>query len=231
MEDLLDYYKGLANHVADRWNSIRHDAYEGIPYRHLIALIEDHIKDERGKIDSLPSDRREEALFHLNQVISAHNHNYSWLDRTLAERTNFIDWWKTHINEEFQSIRAQAHDSRKLVLLTHGTAMLTSLTALGAIQTTIYTSSFLTVALGSLVGFILAIIAQIIWLESYGSVFNKLNADFKPTHSILRVRAYGRYLKKRFNREIIWSTRITYISVAVFPLYSFLAIAVAFHAK
>jgi len=223
-----DYGK-LAQYISIKWDLIRSAAWQGEPYRHIILELEDILRDERALLEEERSEGGSPDFSGLNSVVFVHNHNYSWLDRTLNERSEFVTWWKEHIEKELAELKHSANDSRKLVMLTHGAAMLTSMTALGAIQQNSYVPSFLAVSLGGLFGFMLAVAGQIIWLESYGDTITTLRADFKSSKKIIRFRAYGRYMKKRWNGEVVWSIRLTYASVVVFPIYSVLAIALAFN--
>lgn len=223
------HYNQLAQFISGRWEIVRNAAWEGEPYRHIILEIEDLLRNERESLENMRRDGVEVDFSALNSIVSLHNHNYSWLERTLNERTEFVSWWKNYIDQELADLKHSTNESRKLVLLTHGAAMLTSLTALGAIQQNNYVPSFLAVSLGGLFGFVLAVIGQVIWLESYGHAMGRLKSDFKSSKRIYRFRAYGKYIKKRFDREIIWSIRLTYASVIAFPIYSVLAIAIAFH--
>lgn len=222
------HYKDLSKSVSNLWEITRNSAWHGEPYRHIILRI---LKDENQLIENRKTEGLDFDFSPLNQIINSHNQNYSWLSRTLDDRNAIVNWWQNHLDQEVSALKNSINDSRKLVLLVHGTAMLTSMTALGTIQSPSYVPSFLTVALGALLGFCVAVIGQVVWIEYYGDAITTLQVDFKTTNKMNRFRAYRRYIRKRWDKEIIWSARLTYLSVVIFPIYSTLAIVLALFSR
>lgn len=218
---MADKYEEFGPYLEERWKFINKNAWDGYPIRHLVQSLEDDL-------DWLRSEAEEEdALDKFNPLVFEHNRQRMWIERTIQNREHFVKYWRSESELQYTKLVDNANESRKLVLLTHGAALLGSLTALGALQNNQYEASFLAVAIGALIGFIIAIIGLIVWLECFGDLISTIRNQNIEIATIQRLRAYSRYWQKRWKREVIWSIRLTYASVVVFPLYAFLAIILA----
>lgn len=215
--------------LKDGWDKIDAEVYTGgYPHAHMILALDDLINWEREYILQAAKDKGTEPDFgDLNSLVQYHNHRRAWLDRTTQLRSEFVHWWSEQLTSQHNLLQSEASQSRRLVLLVHGAALLGSMTALGTIENTAYAASFRGVAVGALIGFILAIIGQVIWLECYGGTIGKLRGDFRTTQTMRRLRSYGAYLRRRWKNEVVWSFRFTYASVIAFPLYAVVALSLA----
>ncbi|WP_139112643.1 hypothetical protein [Hoeflea olei] len=220
---MSDKYDEFRPYLEDRWKFINKSAWDGYPIRHLVQSLEDDLDWLRGEAE------KENAFDKFNPLAYEHNRQRMWIERTIQSRDHYVRNWRSEAELHYNKLFDNVNESKKLVLLTHGAALLGSLTALGTLQNNQYVSSFLVVAIGALVGFLVAIIGQIIWLENFGDVIAKIRNQNIEIATIRRLRSYSRYWEKRWKREVMWSIRLTYLSVIVFPLYAFFAILLAIY--
>jgi hypothetical protein len=218
----------LSDYLKDQWDYIDKQAYDGLPFIHLVHSIEEKINSLRDGINQkCNTSGKLPDYSSINPIIQHHNFRKSWLDRTLQNRSNYLSWWSDYLSKHNDLLISEASESRKLVLLVHGAALIGTLTALGTVQQLSYVPSFIAIAIGALIGFMLAVVGQIIWLESYGDTIATLRRDFSPTRRVRRLASYGRYLAWRWRREIRWSFFCTYASVEIFPIYAAAALVLA----
>jgi hypothetical protein len=218
---MSDKYEKFGPYLEERWKFISKNAWNGYPIRHLVQSLEDDLDWLRGEAE------KENAFDKFNPLVSEHNRQRMWIERTIQSREHLIKQWRTDSETQYAKLFDNTYESRKLVLLTHGAALLGSLTALGALQNNQYVASFLVVAIGALIGFLVAIVGQIIWLEYFGGLISKIRNQNIEIATIRRINSYSKYWQKRWKREVVWSIRFTYASVVVFPIYSFFAILLA----
>lgn len=223
--------KSLLNVVVERWKRIDAECYQGLPVDHLIDDLDNTINQRIKLLESGELDPRFSWAEDIENAKWRHRSSKSWMQRTIENRNEYVGWWRDFLSSSQRDTLQQVAEARKFLLASHGAAILGSMAGLASTNQSGIKAAFTAIAIGGLIGFMLAAIGIIVWFESYGSTISKMHSDFRSTHKIRRYNAYSKYLGKRFRDEARWSIWLSYASVVILPIYAVIGILFLFFSK